>query len=168
MRNVLSVDVEDYFQVEAFASRVRFEEWDFYERRVERNVDRILELFDKYQAKATFFVLGWVAEKIPNLSKRIAKAGHEIGCHGFAHRRLQTLTPDQFRDDLRKATHILNDQVQRPIRSFRAPSFSIVKSTMWALDILAEAGYTFDSSLFPVRHDLYGIPDADRFPSWHT
>ena len=168
MRNVLSVDVEDYFQVEAFASRVRFEEWDFYERRVERNVDRILELFDKYQAKATFFVLGWVAEKIPNLSKRIAKAGHEIGCHGFAHRRLQTLTPDQFRDDLRKATHILNDQVQRPIRSFRAPSFSIVKSTMWALDILAEEGYTFDSSLFPVRHDLYGIPDADRFPYWHT
>jgi len=168
MRNVLSVDVEDYFHVEAFAAKIRYEQWDSYERRVERNVARILELFDKYRAKGTFFILGWVAEKLPHLSKQIAMAGHEIGCHGFAHRRLQTLTPSQFRDDLRRATMLLSDQVQRPIRSYRAPSFSVVQSTMWALDVLVEEGYAFDSSLFPVRHDLYGVPGGERFPYWHT
>src|SRR6185295_10950131 len=94
--------------------------------------------------------------------------GHEIGCHGYGHQRLQNLTPSQFREDLKKATALLSDQVQQPIRSYRAPSFSIVKSTLWAFDVLAEEGYTLDSSVFPVRHDLYGIPDADRFPHWHT
>ena len=109
-------------------------------------------------------MLGWVAEKFPSLSRRIAAAGHEIGCHGFAHGRLQRLTPEQFRIDLRKATRYLEDQVQQPIRCYRAPSFSIVKSTFWAFDILAEEGFTIDSSVFPVRHDLYGVPDGQRFP----
>ncbi len=168
MLNVLSVDVEDYFHVEAFASKIRYDQWDSYERRVEHNVARILELFDKYQAKGTFFILGWVAEKLPDLSRRIAMAGHEIGCHGYAHRRLQTLTPHQFREDLRRATALLADQVQRPILCYRAPSFSVVRSTMWALDILAEEGFLYDSSIFPVRHDLYGVPDAERFPHWQV
>ena len=166
MLNVLSVDVEDYFHVEAFAAKISYDQWNAYERRVEYNVARILELFEKYAAKGTFFVLGWVAEKFPQLSRQIAMAGHEIGCHGYAHRRLQTLTPLQFREDLKKATSLLSDQVQRPILCYRAPSFSIVRSTMWALDILAEEGFRFDSSIFPVRHDLYGVPDGERFPHW--
>src|SRR5437867_4181533 len=124
MRNVLSVDVEDYFHVEAFAGKIRYEQWDLFERRVERNVARILELFEKYQTKATFFILGWVAEKLPGIPRQIANAGHEIGCHGFAHRRLQTLTQNQFREDLRRATAVLSDQVQLAIRCYRAPSFS--------------------------------------------
>jgi polysaccharide deacetylase family protein (PEP-CTERM system associated) len=168
MLNVLSVDVEDYFHVEAFAAKIRFEHWDSYEYRVEQNVATILELFDKYTVKATFFVLGWVAEKLPHLSRQIAMAGHEIGCHGYAHRRLQTLTPEQFSDDLGRATALLTDQVQRQIICYRAPSFSIVQNTKWAFDILGDQGYVFDSSIFPVRHDLYGIPDAERFPHWEV
>jgi polysaccharide deacetylase family protein (PEP-CTERM system associated) len=166
MLNVLSVDVEDYFHVEAFADKIRYEHWDSYEHRVEHNVARILGIFDKHRVKGTFFILGWVAETFPHLSRQIAMAGHEIGCHGYAHRRLQTLTPAQFRDDLKRATALLTDQVQRPIHCYRAPSFSVVGSTMWALDVLAEEGYLFDSSIFPVRHDLYGMPEAERFPHW--
>lgn len=166
MLNVLSVDVEDYFHVEAFASRIPYEQWDSFKPRVERNVFRTLELFAKYGARGTFFILGWVADRFPHLSREIAAAGHEIGCHGYAHRRIQTLTPEQFREDLRAATDRLMEQVQRPIRCYRAPSFSIVKSTFWAFDILAEEGYWFDSSVFPVRHDLYGVPDGSRIPYW--
>jgi len=166
MRNVMSVDVEDYFHVEAFASAIPSTEWHSYIPRVEGNVARILDLFAKYEVRATFFVLGWVAEKFPHLSRNIAAAGHEIGCHGYAHRRLHTMTPRQFQQDLRKATALLSDQVGESIRSFRAPSFSIVRKTLWAYDILSEEGYSYDSSVFPVRHDLYGIPDAQRFPHW--
>lgn len=168
MLNALSVDVEDYFHVEAFADTIHYDEWSSFDIRVARNVARILDLFEKYNARATFFMLGWVAEKLPHLSRQIALYGHEIGCHGYAHRRLHTQTPRQFREDLRKATLILMDQVQRPVTCYRAPSFSVVKKTMWALDILAEEGYVFDSSIFPVRHDLYGVPDAERFPHWQT
>src|ERR1051325_8347465 len=160
MTNVMTVDVEDYFHVEAFASDVRTEHWDSYTPRVERNVNRILELFSKYNVKATFFVLGWVANKFPHLSRKVAGAGHEIGYHGYAHRRLHHMSPSQFRQDLRRATELLPDQVGRPIRCFRAPSFSIVRETTWAIDVLLEEGYSYDSSIFPVRHDLYGIPEA--------
>jgi polysaccharide deacetylase family protein (PEP-CTERM system associated) len=166
MLNALTVDVEDYFHVEAFASKIGYVQWDGYERRVEYNVERILDLFDKYATKATFFILGWVAEKLPHVARQIALAGHEIGCHGYAHQRLHTLTPFQFREDLRRATGLLTDQVQQPVVCYRAPSFSIVRRTMWALDILADEGFRFDSSIFPVRHDLYGVPDAERFPHW--
>ena len=168
MLNVLSVDVEDYFHVEAFAAKIRYDQWDAYERRVDYNVARILELFEKYAVKGTFFILGWVAEKLPHLSRQIAMAGHEIGCHGYAHRRLQTLTPLEFREDLKRATALLSDQVQQPVVCYRAPSFSVVRSTMWALDILADEGFRFDSSIFPVRHDLYGVPDGKRFPYWQV
>jgi polysaccharide deacetylase family protein (PEP-CTERM system associated) len=166
MLNVLSVDVEDYFQVEAFVSQIRYDQWSSFQSRVERNVVRILELFDGYQVKGTFFILGWIAERFPRLIRSIGDAGHEIACHGYAHRRLHHLTPDQFRADLRRATALLTDEVQRPLYSYRAPSFSIVSGTTWAFDILADEGYCFDSSIFPVRHDVYGIPDANRFPHW--
>lgn len=166
MKNVLSVDVEDYFHVEAFTSLIDFGQWDSYATRVERNVFRLLELFDKHGATATFFVLGWVAERFPHLAREIAAAGHEIGSHGYAHQRLMKLTPEQFRADIRRSVACLSDQVQRPIQCYRAPSFSIVKKTFWAFDILAEEGFLFDSSIFPIRHDLYGVPDGERFLHW--
>src|SRR5262249_14796835 len=131
------------------------------------NVRRILELFAKHDATATFFMLGWVANRFPRLTEDIVKAGHEVASHGYRHRRLHILTPDEFRRDVRDATAVLSDQTQRPIECYRAPSFSIVRSTIWAFDVLAEEGILFDSSVFPVRHDLYGIPDADRFPYWY-
>ncbi len=166
--NVLSVDVEDYFHVEAFASRIRYDDWNSFTPRVDRNVRRILQLFAKYQVKATFFVLGWVATKFPRLVQDIALEGHEIGSHGYKHQRLHRLTRDEFRRDIRDAAAALTDQIQRPIRCYRAPSFSIVPTTAWALDILGEEGIAIDSSIFPVRHDLYGFPEAERFPSWHV
>jgi len=167
MRNVLSVDVEDYYQVEAFAGQVPRNRWDSFPSRVERNVGRILDLFDKHEVKATFFVLGWVAEHSPGLVREIAARGHEIGCHGFGHQRLPRLTPEQFRQDLRAARARLMDEAQCALLAYRAPSFSITQSTLWAFDILAEEGFTCDSSVFPVRHDFYGNPDAPRFPHWH-
>lgn len=168
MLNVLSVDVEDYFHVEAFAAHIRYEQWDSFTPRVERNIKRILEIFARHDAKATFFTLGWVAHRFPRLVQEIASAGHEVGSHGYRHRRLQILTPDEFRQDIRDATAVLTDQGQRPIQCYRAPSFSVVRSTMWAFDILGEEGISLDSSIFPVRHDLYGFPEAKRFPSWYV
>jgi polysaccharide deacetylase family protein (PEP-CTERM system associated) len=165
--NVLSVDVEEYFQVEAFSGRVPVDTWKDFPPRVERSMARILELFAKHGAKATFFVLGWIAQQFPNLVKGIAAAGHEVGCHGNAHRPIFVQKPDEFRTDLQNARDVLADLVQQPIRCYRAPSFSIVRNTLWAFDILAEEGFAFDSSVFPVRHDVYGIPDAQRFPHWY-
>lgn len=167
MLNALSVDVEDYFQVEAFAGKISRAEWQSFTTRVEHNTARILELFDEHDAKATFFVLGWVGKRYPGLVREIAARGHEVGCHGFHHERLPRLTARQFRADLRDALDCLTDQAQQPVRCYRAPSFSIIRSTLWAFDVLAEEGFTCDSSVFPVRHDLYGIPDAPRFPYWH-
>ncbi len=166
MINVLSVDVEDYFHVEAFASTIQRSSWDTFESRVDRNIPRILDLFQKHGVKGTFFVLGWVAERFPDLVRQIAQAGHEIGCHGFAHQRLQRQGPEEFRKDIRAARMRLMDGAQQPVISFRAPSFSIVGSTTWAFEILAEEGFLLDSSVFPVKHDIYGIPDAERFPHW--
>jgi polysaccharide deacetylase family protein (PEP-CTERM system associated) len=168
MLNALSVDVEDYFHVEAFSNSISPDSWVSRLPRVERNVALILEMFKKYNAKGTFFVLGWVAEHYPQIVRQIADAGHEIGCHSFSHKHILRQTPDQFRGDIRKARNLLMDLTQRPVLSYRAPSFSIVYRTLWALDILAEEGFVYDSSIFPVRHDLYGIPDADRFPHWHV
>jgi polysaccharide deacetylase family protein (PEP-CTERM system associated) len=168
MRNVLSVDVEDYFHVEAFASTIPRDQWDSFQPRVERNTFRTLELFAEYGATGTFFVLGWVAERFPHLVREIAAAGHEIGSHGYGHANILRLTASEFLADVRRSSALLSDLVQRPIRCYRAPSFSIVKGTLWALDILAEEGFTFDSSIFPVRHDVYGVPDAQRFPHWQV
>jgi polysaccharide deacetylase family protein (PEP-CTERM system associated) len=168
MLNVLSVDVEDYFHVEAFTSHISPDQWDSFVPRVERNVARVLELFARHGVTGTFFVLGWVARKFPHLVRSIAAAGHEIGSHGYAHSRITKLSREQFAGDIRQARAVLEDLVQKEIRSYRAPSFSVVRSTMWALDILIEEGICFDSSIFPVRHDLYGVPGAARFPSWYT
>jgi polysaccharide deacetylase family protein (PEP-CTERM system associated) len=166
MLNALSVDVEDYFHVEAFASHILPKDWDSICPRVERNVERVLDLFAKYSAHGTFFILGWVAERFPRLVRRIEGAGHEIGCHGFGHHHIGHQTPDEFRLDVRKAREMLINEVQKEIVCFRAPSFSITRETLWAIDILVEEGFKIDSSIFPVRHDLYGIPDAPRFPHW--
>lgn len=168
MLNALSIDVEDYFHVEAFASRISPDDWLSFESRVEKNVDTILEILAKRQTRATFFVLGWVAERYPGLVARIADAGHEIGCHGYAHQHIRRQTPEKFRQDIHTARQCLMEQVQKPILCYRAPSFSITGSTLWALDILAEEGFKIDSSIFPVRHDVYGMPEADRFPHWRN
>jgi polysaccharide deacetylase family protein (PEP-CTERM system associated) len=167
MLNALTVDVEDYFHVEAFASRISPQHWDQYSPRVERNVEEVLALFDRCGVKATFFVLGWVAQKFSHLVRRIVETGHEMGCHGQGHQHLHRLTPKQFRADVREARQRLMAEVQRPVSCYRAPSFSITRSTVWALDILSEEGFVADSSIFPIRHDFYGIPDARRFPCWY-
>jgi polysaccharide deacetylase family protein (PEP-CTERM system associated) len=164
MLNAFSIDVEDYFHVEAFAGQISPDNWCAFKPRVEVNVSLILEILARYDSQATFFILGWVAERFPQLVRQIADAGHEIGCHGQAHQHIHRQTPDQFRQDVRMARALLMDQIQKPVCCYRAPSFSITKSTLWALDILVEEGFTIDSSIFPVRHDLYGIPDASRFP----
>ena len=164
MLNAFSVDVEDYFHVEAFASCVSPSDWDTYPCRVERNIDCILEMLERHRTRATFFVLGWVAERHPRLVRQIAAAGHEIGCHGYAHQRIHRQDPGGFRDDVRRARLCLMDQAQAPVECYRAPSFSITRSTLWALDVLVEEGFRIDSSIFPVRHDRYGIPDAQPGP----
>jgi polysaccharide deacetylase family protein (PEP-CTERM system associated) len=161
--NALSIDVEDYFQVSAFAPHVRRDDWDSMECRVERNIDRILELLADAGTKATFFTLGWVAERYPELVRRIADGGHELASHGFAHRRATEQSADEFRADIALAKAILEDIGGREVRGYRAPSFSIGKSNPWAFDAISEAGYRYSSSLYPIRHDHYGVPDAPRF-----
>jgi polysaccharide deacetylase family protein (PEP-CTERM system associated) len=167
MLNALTVDVEDFFHVEALASTIARTEWETISSRVEQNVNRILEIFAQSSVHATFYVLGWVAQRFPRLVRDIAAAGHEIGSHGQGHQRICYLTPDQFRSDIRGARDLLADLVQRSITAYRAPSFSIVAQTLWGLDIVAEEGFRIDSSIFPVRHDFYGIPGAERFPHWY-
>jgi polysaccharide deacetylase family protein (PEP-CTERM system associated) len=166
MINAFSIDVEDYFHVEAFASRVSPKDWSRYASRVETNVELILQILTRHETKGTFFVLGWVAERFPCLVRRIADCGHEIGCHGYGHQHIMRQTPEQFREDIHRARECLAEQAQQPIRCYRAPSFSVTKSTLWALDVLGEEGFRIDSSIFPVRHDLYGMPESDRFPHW--
>ena len=161
--NALSIDVEDYFQVSAFAPHVRRGDWDAMECRVERNIERILELLADAGAKATFFTLGWVAERYPDLVRRIADHGHELASHGFAHRRATEQTADEFRADIALAKAILEDIGGREVRGYRAPSFSIGESNRWAFDAIVDAGYRYSSSLYPIRHDHYGVPDAPRF-----
>lgn len=163
MRNALTVDVEDYFQVSAFESVVRFEDWDHYESRVENNTRRVLDLLDEYQTKGTFFVLGWVAERHPELVRLIHQRGHEVASHGYAHRRIYTQTQEQFRDETRRCKKLLEEIIGEPIIGYRAASYSITAQSLWALDILADEGFLYDSSIFPIRHDLYGIPGHERF-----
>ncbi len=162
--NALSIDVEDYYQVSAFEDVVKRDAWDDYESRVCQNTYRLLQLLEKHDAKATFFVLGWVAQRFPELVQNIFAEGHEIGCHGYWHQLIYHLTPDQFQTDLRMATSIIEDASGHKVESYRAPSFSIVEQSLWALDVLIDEGYRYDSSIFPIRHDRYGLPGADRFP----
>ena len=160
--NAMSVDVEDYFQVSAFDTVVSRASWDTRESRVVQNTDRLLDLFARQGVRATFFVLGWVAERFPALVRDIAARGHEIASHGYHHQLLYTLTPEQFRDDVRSAKAALESASGGSVVGYRAPSFSIITSSLWALDVLMEEGYIYDASIFPVHHDRYGIPDAKR------
>lgn len=161
----MSVDVEDYFQVSAFEHLAAREHWDRFESRVCRNTDRLLAIFDEVGVRATFFVLGWVAERFPDLVRRIAAQGHEIASHGYAHRLVYEQTRDEFRDDVRRARAVLESVAGVPVFGFRAPSYSIVAGSMWALDVLIEEGHSYDSSIFPIHHDRYGAPNAPRH--WH-
>lgn len=164
MLNALTIDVEDYFHVTAFERHVRRDEWDHYPLRVERNSLRILDMLDEFGIRATFFVLGWVASRKPGLVSEIHKRGHEIACHGYGHQLVYRIGPAKFKEDVRKAKDILQDICGEMVVGYRAPSYSITKKSLWALDILIEEGFNYDSSIFPVYHDNYGIPDAHRFP----
>ncbi len=163
MINALTIDVEDYFMVSAFADTIKFEEWDKYESRVEMNTYKIIELLVEYNVNATFFVLGWIGEKYPQLVRDIHAAGHEIACHGYNHRLIYDLTPEEFRQDIRRAKSQLENTIGMAVIGFRAPSYSIKEETLWALEVLVEEGFSYDSSIFPIHHDRYGIPDAKRF-----
>ncbi|OAH41448.1 polysaccharide deacetylase [Sphingobium yanoikuyae] len=163
MHNALSVDVEDWFQVGAFERTIDRSDWEGLTHRVERNTDAVLDLFAQAGVTATFFTLGWVAERYPALMRRIAEAGHEVASHGYDHARVFTFTPEQFRADLRKSRAILEDASGQKVSGYRAPSFSIDPRTPWAHPILAEEGYAYSSSVAPIRHDHYGWPDSPRF-----
>jgi polysaccharide deacetylase family protein (PEP-CTERM system associated) len=160
--NALTVDVEDYFHVSAFAGQVPRTQWDLCESRVCRNTERLLALFERVGVHATFFVLGWVAERYPQLVREIQRAGHELASHSYDHRLVYDMTPAAFVADLRRAQSVIEDAAGVRITGYRAPSFSITTSSLWALDLLASEGYTYDASIYPIRHDRYGIPDWPR------
>ena len=214
MLNILTIDLEDYFQVHAFSRVIRYEDWDKFECRIERNTDRLLEILNgspindrstaalhnplthslnnpsreasepqhsstsspnnsithslntslTQRGKATFFVLGWIAERYPDLVRRIQKEGHEIACHGYAHQLVYTQSRDEFRQDVRRAKSILEDITGKEVIGYRAPTYSITNKSKWAFDVLVEEGFKYDSSIFPIRHDFYGMPEAPRFP----
>ena len=163
IKNAMSIDVEDYFQVSAFAPHIRRDEWDTLPCRIERNMDLILELLDEAKAKATFFTLGWIAERYPQVVRRIIEHGHELASHGYGHQRASDLTPAEFRHDITHAKRILEDLGGVAVNGYRAPSFSINRANWWAVQELEQAGYLYSSSIYPVRHDHYGMPDAPRF-----
>lgn len=164
MINALSVDVEDYFHVTAFEKCLDRSQWDGCPLRVGDNTARILDLFDEYRVTATFFVLGWVARRLPALVREIWRRGHEVACHGYGHELVYVIGPERFREDIRLAKSLLEDIGGVPVRGYRAPSYSITGASQWALEILAEEGFSYDSSIFPIVHDIYGIPGALRFP----
>ncbi len=163
IRNAFSIDVEDYFQVSALAPHFPRQIWDQQTCRVERNVDRMLGMLADSQAHATFFTLGWVAERFPDMVKRIVAGGHELASHGYGHQRVSDLTPAEFLDDVTRAKKILEDLGGQAVIGYRAPSFSIGENNLWALDSLGDAGYLYSSSIYPIRHDHYGMPNAPRF-----
>ena len=160
--NAMTVDVEDYFQVSAFDRVVARADWDRMESRVVVNTRRLLDLFADHDVRATFFVLAWVAERHPALVREIAGRGHEIASHGHGHRLVYELSPQQFRDDIRHTKRVLEDVSGQRVVGYRAPSYSITDRSLWALDVLVEEGYEYDSSIFPIRHDRYGMPRAPR------
>ncbi len=160
--NSLTVDVEDFFQVSAFEKSVNRSNWDKFPLRVESNTNRLLEIFDKHSVKATFFVLGWIANKAPNLVLDIANAGHEIACHGYSHKLIYNQSQNEFKEETIRAKSLLEDIIGQSVVGYRAASYSITKDSLWALDILADAGFKYDSSIFPVIHDRYGIPGTPK------
>jgi len=162
--NAMTVDVEDYFHVSAFDGVVCRSTWDRFDSRVSRNTEALLDVFASTNVKATFFVLGWVAERFPALVRRISSEGHEIASHGYHHQLLYQAGPAEFREDIRRAKAAIENACGRPVLGYRAPSYSIIESSMWAVDVLIEEGYAYDASIFPIHHDRYGIPDAPRHP----
>lgn len=163
IRNAMTIDVEDYFQVSAFASTIPREQWESLPCRVERNIDIALALLDEAKAHATFFTLGWIAKRYPGIVRRIVDNGHELASHGYGHQRVSELSRSEFNEDISRAKKILEDLSGIPVIGYRAPSFSIGADNLWALDLLQEAGYQYSSSIYPIRHDHYGMPDAPRF-----
>ena len=163
MRNALTIDVEDYFHVSAFATHIDRADWERMPSRVERNVDAILRLLEERRVHATFFVLGWVAERHPGLVRRIVRDGHELACHGYEHRRASEQDRDAFSRDVSRAKALLEDVGGVAVQGYRAPSFSIGRQNLWTLECLRESGFRYSSSVYPIRHDHYGMPDAPRF-----
>ncbi|BCT69133.1 XrtA system polysaccharide deacetylase [Nitrosospira sp. NRS527] len=163
IRNAMTVDVEDYFQVSAFANHISRDSWASLSCRVEMNIDRILALLDEDRTKATFFTLGWIADRYPAMVKRIVASGHELASHGWGHYRVSDQKPHEFRNDIIQSKAILEDIGGQAVLGYRAPSFSIGSHNQWALDLLEEAGYRYSSSIYPIKHDHYGMPDAPRF-----
>ena len=162
--NAMTVDVEDYFQVQALHTHFPRHVWEKQSARVEQNTDRILSLFGSAGVKATFFTLGWIAERHPSLVRRIVEHGHELASHGFEHVRADRQDRAAFRADVRRSKEILEDVSGLPVRGYRAATFSIGKTNLWTFEVLAEEGYVYSSSIYPIRHDYYGMPDAPRFP----
>jgi polysaccharide deacetylase family protein (PEP-CTERM system associated) len=165
--HIMSVDVEDYFMVEAFADSIPRAMWESCPSRIVTNTRRVLDLFNEYGVRGTFFFVGWLAKRYPELVRDVQACGHELACHSFWHRPVYSLNPDEFRKDTRAAVCAIEDAAGKKVYGYRAPSWSITKECLWALDILAEEGFTYDSSIYPIHHDLYGIPGAQRFPYQH-
>jgi polysaccharide deacetylase family protein (PEP-CTERM system associated) len=164
IRNALTIDVEDYFHVSAFAKQIGPSDWERFESRVEQNTHRLLDIFDDQDCKATFFVLGWVAERFRQLVREIGERGHEVACHGYTHQLIYNQTPETFRQDTIRAKALLEDILQQAIHGYRAASFSVTAQSTWALDVLVDLGFVYDSSIFPTSHDLYGLPGARPYP----
>jgi polysaccharide deacetylase family protein (PEP-CTERM system associated) len=164
MRNALTIDLEDYYHVTAFRDRIAPSDWSSQPSRIERNTDLLLDLLDEAGCKATFFTLGWVAEHFPHVVRRVADDGHEVACHSLHHHTVFEMTPSEFREDTRQAKQLLEDCTGKPVRGYRAPSFSITNNSLWALEILVQLGFAYDSSIFPVKHPAYGIPGFSRDP----
>jgi polysaccharide deacetylase family protein (PEP-CTERM system associated) len=162
--NAMTVDVEDYFHVSALAPSIHRDTWSSRESRVEANTHKLLAILGEFGVRGTFFVLGWVGERYPQLVRDIAAQGHEIACHGYSHRLVHEQSPAEFRDETLRSKRLLEDIAGTAVIGYRAASYSIVRESLWALDILVELGFTYDSSIFPVRHDSYGIPNAERVP----
>lgn len=164
--NALSFDVEDYFQVSAFSDAIDRQSWERQPMRVARNTRLLMEILDTYSVKATFYTLGWIAERVPELVKEISAAGHEVASHGYSHRLVYDQTPEEFSEETRRTKAILEDLAQRPVTSYRAASYSITRDSLWALDVLHEQGFTMDSSIFPIRHDRYGLTGGPLEPHY--
>jgi polysaccharide deacetylase family protein (PEP-CTERM system associated) len=162
--NAFTVDVEDYFHVAALSAAISRERWESLPQRVEGNTNRLLDLLDETNTKATFFVLGWVAQRFPELIREVARRGHEVASHGFSHQLVYSQSEQEFRSETLRSKGTLEDLLGAAVIGYRAASYSITKKSLWALDILSEAGFLYDSSIFPVHHDRYGVPDAPRRP----
>jgi polysaccharide deacetylase family protein (PEP-CTERM system associated) len=162
--NAITVDVEDWFQVSVFRNVIDYRDWGHQESRIIPNICRILRLFEEYRVKGTFFILGWIAQRYPEIVLTIKKYGHDIGSHSYSHRLIYEMSRNEFADDLDRSISALEDVTREKVRSYRAPSYSITQESLWALEILSERGIRYDSSIFPVKHDVYGMAGVPRFP----